>query len=63
MATENPNNGEINKARPVSFALSQFTAETPRSPGKKANAKPIPKIEPIIVCELEEGIPKYQVPI
>ena len=22
----------------------------------------MPKIEPIIVCELEEGIPKYQVP-
>ena len=62
IATEKPINGESNNAKPVSFALSQLTADTPRSPGKNAKAKPIPKIDPIIVCELDEGIPKYQVP-
>ena len=35
IATVNPAKGEINKAKPVSFALSQFTALPPTLSGKK----------------------------
>ena len=60
MVTEKPNSGEIKRDIPMSVALLQFTAVSV-APRNKEYAIPTPKIEPIRVCELEQGIPKYQV--
>ena len=64
IAKAKPNKGESNNACPISMTLSQFKAAIPlfESSGKSACPTPIPIIEPIKVCELEAGMPKYQVP-
>ena len=64
IASAKPNKGDSNNACPISIALSQLIAEIPlfEFSGKRACPTPIPIIEPIKVCELEAGIPKYQVP-
>jgi hypothetical protein len=47
---------------PTSVALCQFTPAPKEWPGVSECASPTPMIDPIRVCELDEGMPKYQVP-
>lgn len=61
-ATMNPATGETTSDRPISIALPQFTPSASEMSVSKALAMPTPRIEPIRVCELEAGMPKYQVP-
>jgi hypothetical protein len=42
--------------------LPQFTPSPKLSPFSSELARPTPTIEPIKVCELEAGRPRYQVP-
>lgn len=60
MVTENPNNGETKRESPVSSTLAQFNA-SPLASVRKEKANPTPKIDPMRVWELEQGIPKYHV--
>jgi hypothetical protein len=62
MAIENPNNGEINNEFPIFIASPQLTPTFSVFQGNNENTIPAPSKEPIKVCELEQGIPKYQVP-
>src|ERR1700758_5265082 len=43
-------------------ACDQSTPEVPSRPRIRALAMPTPMIDPIRVCELDAGSPKYQVP-
>src|ERR1700742_1263574 len=43
-------------------ACDQSTPEVPSRPRRSALVIPTPMIEPISVCELDAGKPKYQVP-
>ncbi len=52
-----PKKGDTIKDKPVFMASSQFTAAPEVLSGNKEKATPTPKIEPIKVCELEEGNP------
>jgi hypothetical protein len=61
-AAQNPTTGENNKAWPISAAFPQSTPEVPSWPRIRALAMPTPMIDPISVCELEAGKPRYQVP-
>ena len=54
-----PKRGETSKDIAISAALLQFG---PEPLWIVQNANPPPKSEPIKVCELELGIPRYQVP-
>lgn len=56
----NPKSGEINNDKPAFEALSQLTGVSV-TPGRREYAIATPKIDPNSVCELEHGIPKYQV--
>ena len=58
----NPAIGENSSALPTFIACTQSTPEVPSCPCITALAIPTPMIEPISVCELEAGRPKYQVP-
>src|SRR5262249_42977660 len=49
-------------AYPISVALLQSTPEVPSCPCMIALATPTPMIDPIRVCELDAGRPRYQVP-
>ena len=60
MVTENPNSGETRSDKPISLAFPQFTASEAAS-GNSEKASPTPRIDPISVCELEQGMPRYQV--
>lgn len=60
IVTEKPNKGEIKSDKPISCAFPQLTASLV-DPGRSENAKPTPNMDPINVCELEHGIPRYQV--
>src|ERR1039457_4619820 len=60
MAKPNPNIGDIRSESPTSMTFDQLRA-TDVLPGSNINAIPSPKIEPIRVCELEQGIPIYHV--
>src|SRR5688572_15086976 len=60
MVIEKPNRGEMSNETPISEALSQLTAAACES-GSNENAMPTPRMEPMSVCELEQGIPRYQV--
>src|SRR5690606_41410698 len=60
MVTENPNKGDTSSERPMSCAFDQFTAVS-LAPGRSEKATPTPRIEPISVCELEQGMRKYHV--
>ena len=44
------------------MAFCQFTPVLRGMSAIRALARPTPRIEPIRVCELEAGMPKYQVP-
>src|SRR6266852_8253601 len=61
-AAQNPTTGDSNSAWPISVALVQSTPDVPSCPRISALAMPTPMIEPISVCELEAGRPRYQVP-
>ena len=60
MVMEKPNKGDIKRDNPISLALSQLTA-SPTDSGSREYANPTPNMEPIRVCELEQGMPRYQV--
>src|SRR5687767_4909570 len=60
IVTEKPKRGETNNDKPISCAFPQLTA-SPVASGKSEYARPTPNIDPINVCELEQGIPRYQV--
>ena len=61
IAAEKPNNGENNRAFPIFIASVQFTPALAVCPGRNEKARPTPRSEPIKVCELLHGMPKYQV--
>src|SRR5262245_10314576 len=61
-AAQNPTTGENSRAWPISVALAQSTPDVPSRPRINALATPTPMMEPIRVCELEAGRPRYQVP-
>src|SRR5215475_13207297 len=61
-AATKPKSGERSSDQPISVALLQSTPEVPSWPCSMALATPTPMIEPINVCELEAGRPRYQVP-
>ena len=48
---------------PTSWALPQFTPSPKEWPLSSELAMPTPRIEPMSVCELEAGRPRYQVPM
>ena len=60
-ATPKPTKGEKSSAWPISVALLQSTPAVPLLPCIIALATPTPMIDPISVCELEEGMPSHQV--
>src|SRR5262249_902922 len=57
-----PTSGDSRSEYPISMALDQSTPEVPSWPRANALATPTPMIEPIRVCELDAGRPRYQVP-
>ena len=61
-ASAKPNSGDSSSALPTLAACDQSTPEVPSRPRSRALAMPTPMMEPIRVCELEAGRPKYQVP-
>lgn len=62
IAIEKPKSGEKSKALPIFIASDQLTPICDVFSGKVEKTIPTPIKEPISVCELEHGIPKYQVP-
>jgi hypothetical protein len=54
--------GEVTSANTVSSTLPQFTPSPKPWPAISEFIKPTPTMEPIRVCELEAGKPRYQVP-
>src|SRR5215469_5616059 len=54
--------GENSRALPTAVAWPQSTPDVPSWPCISALATPTPMIEPISVCELDAGRPRYQVP-
>src|SRR3984957_20536628 len=61
-ASTKPNSGDSNSALPMPAACDQSTPEVPLRPRSNALVMPTPMIDPIKVCELDAGRPKYQVP-
>ncbi|MGY3239328.1 hypothetical protein ACVMAJ_006218 [Bradyrhizobium sp. USDA 4448] len=61
-ASAKPNSGDSSSALPMLVAWLQSTPVVPLRPCRTAFMMPTPMIEPISVCELEAGRPKYQVP-
>src|SRR5580692_5057175 len=61
-ARTKPNSGDNNSALAIPAACDQSTPEVPSRPRSSALVMPTPMIDPIRVCELEAGRPKYQVP-
>ena len=53
--------GERKSARKVSWSLPQLTPSPNGCFDKTAFMRPTPTIDPMSVCELEAGIPTYQV--
>ena len=58
----NPATGENSNERPTPSAWFQSTPLVPFGPPMSWFIRPTPRIEPISACELELGMPKYQVP-
>ncbi|MNN75487.1 hypothetical protein D3C81_1917930 [compost metagenome] len=54
--------GETTSEAAMSIAFCQLTPSPSGMSLIRALARPTPRIEPIRVCELEAGMPKYQVP-
>src|ERR1700744_6599910 len=61
-ASTKPNSGDSSSAFPMPAACDQSTPEVPLRPRSRALVMPTPMIDPIRVCELDAGSPKYQVP-
>src|SRR5580698_7937683 len=61
-ARQKPKSGENSSALPIEVAWSKSTPEVPLRPCSSALVMPTPITEPIRVCELDAGSPKYQVP-
>ena len=61
-ASAKPNSGDSSSALAILVACDQSTPEVPSRPRSRALVMPTPMIDPIRVCELEAGKPKYQVP-
>src|SRR5580704_19269288 len=61
-APRNPTKGESTSAFPMLVAWPQSTPLVPDFADMSWLAIPTPMIEPIRVCELEAGNPKYHVP-
>ena len=61
-AHTNPTNGETSSVLPILVACAQSTPLVPVFTAINWLATPTPMMEPINVCELEAGRPKYQVP-
>src|SRR5215467_5673281 len=60
-AAQNPTTGDSSSAWPISVAFDQSTPDVPSCPRISALAMPTPMMEPISVCELDAGRPRYQV--
>jgi hypothetical protein len=54
--------GEMSSDAITSKAFAQLTPELSGRPCKRAFDRPIPRIAPINVCELEAGSARYHVP-
>src|SRR3984957_7677216 len=61
-ASAKPNSGDSSSALAMLVACDQSTPEVPSRPRNRALVMPTPMIDPIRVCELDAGSPKYQVP-
>src|SRR6202451_1229037 len=61
-ASAKPNKGDSSSALAILVAWDQSTPEVPSRPRSRALVMPTPMIDPIRVCELDAGRPKYQVP-
>src|SRR5271154_6885553 len=61
-ASAKPNKGDNSSALPILPACDQSTPDVPSRPRNRALVMPTPMIDPIRVCELDAGKPKYQVP-
>src|ERR1043166_683150 len=62
-APAKPMIGDTRREIPTSEAFDQFTPSPNRCPeDKMAFANPTPRIDPIKVCELDAGRPRYHVP-
>src|SRR5580704_2069230 len=61
-AQQNPTTGEMSSELPTSSAFAQFTPSPNTCDDSIEFAMPTPMIEPISVCELDAGRPRYQVP-
>src|SRR5262249_32065104 len=62
-AAPKPTIGESSRDMPTSEALAQLTPSPQLCPPLRAElARPTPRIEPMRVCELEAGSPRYHVP-
>jgi hypothetical protein len=61
-APTKPMMGETSKELNTSCALTQFTPSPKTRPLSIEFARPTPMMEPISVCELEAGNPRYHVP-
>ncbi|MCY1353850.1 hypothetical protein D9M69_402040 [compost metagenome] len=61
-ATANPAIGETTREMPMSMAFCQLTPSAREISVISALPMPTPRIAPIRVCELDAGMPKYQVP-
>src|SRR5689334_11649130 len=58
-----PISGDISRDANVSWTFPQFTPSPNTWPGDiNEFAKPTPMMDPIKLCELEAGSPRYQVP-
>ena len=62
IAIEKPNKGENKSAEPILEASPQLTPTFAWFSGNVEKTKPTPKSEPMSVCELEHGMPRYHVP-
>src|SRR5262245_34161352 len=61
-AQMNPTSGDSSSDRPTPAACAQSTPLVAVRLDISSFAMPTPMIDPISVCELDEGSPKYQVP-
>src|SRR3954469_22180962 len=61
-APQNPTMGDSSSASPTLLACSQSTPLVAAGPPISSWDRPTPMIEPMSVCELDTGSPKYQLP-
>jgi hypothetical protein len=61
-AARNPKSGEITSESIVSATLPRLIPWPNTCPARMELARPTPRMEPMRVCELDAGMPRYQVP-